>query len=254
MTKTHTQGRLADKVAIITGASRGIGREIAILFAKEGACLALTARKLETLEVVGKEIESLGGHAPFLFALDVKDAQKVEEFADKTLDKYKRVDILVNNAGVTKDGLFVRMSESDWDEVLDVNLKGTFLCMRAVSKIMMKQRQGKIVNMASVIGLTGNSGQANYAASKAGIIALTKSVAKELGSRNVRVNAIAPGFIETEMTRGLSEELKATILKSIPAGVFGQPADVAKVALYLASDESDFITGQVITVDGGMVM
>lgn len=254
MPLTRSTGRLAGKVAIITGASRGIGREIALLFAKEGALLALTARNMDALKAVGKEIESLGGASPFLFALDVKDAEKVDEFTDKTLDKYKRVDILVNNAGVTRDGLFVRMSEDDWDEVLDVNLKGTFLCMRAVSKIMMRQRQGKIVNMASVIGLIGNSGQANYAASKAGIVALTKSVAKELGSRNVTVNAIAPGFIDTEMTQGLTEQIKSSILKSIPVGTFGKPADVAQTALYLASDESNFITGQVITVDGGMVM
>ena len=173
---------------------------------------------------------------------------------DKTLDKYKRVDILVNNAGVTKDGLFVRMADADWDEVLDTNLKGTFLCMRAVSKAMMKQRYGKIINMASVIGLIGNAGQANYAASKAGIIALTKSVAKELGSRNVMVNAIAPGFIDTEMTQGLTADVKNAILKTIPVGFFGKPIDVAKTALYLASNESNFITGQVITVDGGMVM
>ena len=248
------EGRLVGKVAIVTGASRGIGREIALLFAKEGASVVLTARNAEALEAVGKEIELLGGVPPLLCALDVKDAQKIEELADKTLDKWKRVDILVNNAGVTKDGLFVRMSEDDWDEVLDINLKGTFLCMRAVSKIMMRQRHGKIINMASVVGITGNSGQANYAASKAGIIALTKCVAKELGSRNVMVNAIAPGFIDTEMTQGLTEEIKNSILKSIPIGTFGKPIDVAKVALYLASDESNFITGQVITVDGGMVM
>ncbi len=246
--------RLQDKVAIITGASRGIGREIALLFAKEGAKLVITARNSETLSAVAREIVGAGGSEPLLVSLDVKDPQKVQELVDKTLDKYGRVDILVNNAGVTKDTLFVRMTEADWDEVLDTNLKGTFLCMKAVSKIMMKQRSGKIINMASVIGLTGNAGQANYAASKAGIIALTKSVAKELGSRNVLANAIAPGFIETEMTQGLSGETKDAILKSIPAGIFGKPIDVAKTALYLASDESNFITGQVITVDGGMVM
>lgn len=246
--------RLQDKVAIITGASRGIGREIALLFAKEGAKLTLTARNNEALSAVAKEITEAGGSEPLLVAVDVKDAQKVQELVDKTLDKYGRVDILVNNAGVTKDTLFVRMTEVDWDEVLDTNLKGTFLCMRAVSKVMMKQRAGRIINMASVIGLTGNAGQANYAASKAGIIALTKSVAKELGSRNVLANAIAPGFIETEMTQGLGEETKGAILRSIPAGIFGKPIDIAKTALFLASDESNFITGQVITVDGGMVM
>ena len=249
-----TDGRLKDKIAIITGASRGIGREIAVLFAKEGAKLVLTSRNPEALKAVAKEIYEISREEPLVFQLDVRDSAKVEELLDKTLDKYKRVDILVNNAGVTKDGLFVRMADADWDEVLDTNLKGTFLCMRAVSKAMMKQRYGKIINMASVIGLIGNAGQANYAASKAGIIALTKSVAKELGSRNVMVNAIAPGFIDTEMTQGLTADVKNAILKTIPVGSFGKPIDVAKTALYLASDESNFITGQVITVDGGMVM
>lgn len=245
---------LEGKVAIITGASRGIGREIALVFAGSGAQTVLTARKEESLREVRDQIRASGGLEPLLFALDVKDAAKVAELTDLTLDKYKRVDILVNNAGVTKDGLFVRMSEADWDEVLDTNLKGTFLCMRAVSKVMMKQRAGKIINIASVIGLIGNPGQANYAASKAGIIALTKSVAKELGSRNVLVNAIAPGFIETDMTQALTDDVKGAILKTIPVGYFGKPADVAKTALYLAGEQSNFITGQVITVDGGMVM
>ena len=246
--------KLKDKVALVTGASQGIGREIALLFAKEGARLAVTARNAQALDVLAGEIEASGGHPPLVFPLDVKDSQKVSELVDKTLDKSSRIDILVNNAGVTKDALFVRMTEADWDEVLDTNLKGTFLCMRAVSKVMMKQRAGRIINMASVIGLIGNAGQANYSASKAGIIALTKSVAKELGSRNVLVNAIAPGFIDTEMTQLLGEETKSAILKSIPVGFFGKPADVARAALFLASDESNFITGQVITVDGGMVM
>ena len=249
-----TKGCLQDKIAIITGASRGIGREIAFLFAKEGAKLALTARNLEPLKAVAKEVYEISREEPLVFQLDVRDSEKVDELVDKTLDKHKRVDILVNNAGVTKDGVFVRMADAEWNEVLDTNLKGTFLCMRAVSKAMMKQRYGKIVNMASVIGLTGNAGQANYAASKAGIIALTKSVAKELGSRNVMVNAIAPGFIDTEMTQRLTADVKNAILKLIPVGFFGKPIDVAKTALYLASDESNFITGQVITVDGGMVM
>ena len=249
-----SDGKLKDKIAIITGASRGIGKEIALLFAKEGAKLVLTARNQALLDELAAEISRSGGETPITFAVDVKDAQKVEEVVDKTLDKYSRVDILVNNAGVTRDGLFVRMSEADWDEVLNTNLKGTFLFMRAASKVMMKQRSGRIINMASVIGLIGNAGQANYAASKAGIVALTKSVAKELGSRNVLVNAIAPGFIDTEMTQTLGDEVKKNILKSIPVGFFGKPMDVAKTALYLASDESNFVTGQVITVDGGMVM
>ena len=247
-------GRLAGKIAVITGASRGIGRETALLFAREGAALVLTARSPEPLRALAQEIAALGAPEPLVFALDVRNAQKIDELLDKTLDKWKRVDILVNNAGVTRDGLLLRMSETDWDEVLSTNLKGTFLFMKAVSKVMIRQRAGKIINMASVIGLTGNAGQANYAASKAGVIALTKSVAKELGSRNVLVNAIAPGFIDTEMTQSLSQESKDAVLKTIPVGVFGKPLDVAKAALYLASDESNFVTGQVITVDGGMVM
>ena len=251
---SNSSGKLAGKSALITGASRGIGREIALLFAKEGADLCLTARHVEALNELSQEILKSTGREPLVCALDVSDGAKVEEMLVKTLDKYKRVDILVNNAGVTKDGLFVRMSNEDWDEVLNINLRGTFLCMRAASKVMMRQRSGKIINMASVIGLIGNAGQANYAASKAGIIALTKSVAKELGSRNVLVNAIAPGFIETEMTKGLGDDAKNIILKSIPLGHFGTSADVAKTALYLASEESNFVTGQVITVDGGMVM
>ncbi len=246
--------RLEGKVAVVTGASRGIGREVALLFAREGAKLVITARNSDLLESLASEIESAGSSKPLIFELDVKEGAKVDEVVDKILDKTERIDILVNNAGVTRDGLFVRMSDADWDEVLDTNLKGTFHCMRAVGRIMMRQRGGKIINLASVIGLVGNAGQANYAASKAGIIALTKSVAKELGSRNVLVNAIAPGFIETEMTQVLSDLVKDKILRTIPVGVFGKPADVARTALFLASDESNFITGQVITVDGGMVM
>jgi 3-oxoacyl-[acyl-carrier protein] reductase len=246
--------KLEGKIAVVTGASRGIGREIAAVFAAEGAQVIATARQTASLEELAAAIRASGGLEPFLCALDVKDAAKIAEFWETVLDKYGRVDILVNNAGVTKDGLFVRMSEADWDEVLDTNLKGTFLCMRAAAKAMMKQRSGKIINIASVIGLIGNSGQANYAASKAGIIALTKSVAKELGSRNVLVNAIAPGFIETEMTAKLGEDVRQAVLKTIPTGTFGKASDVAKAAVFLASSESDFITGQVVTVDGGMVM
>lgn len=246
--------RLDGKTAIITGASRGIGREIALLFAAQGAKLTVTARNAELLKSLSDEIVKNGGHEPLCVALDVKDSEKVDEMVDKSLDKWGRVDILVNNAGVTRDGLLLRMSDEDWDDVLGTNLKGAFFCLRAVAKPMMRQRAGRVINMSSVIGLIGNAGQANYAASKAGLIALTKSAAKELGSRNILVNAIAPGFIDTEMTQALSEDIKKTILKSIPVGTLGQPADVARAALYLASDESSFITGQVITVDGGMVM
>jgi 3-oxoacyl-[acyl-carrier protein] reductase len=249
-----TSKRLEGKVAIVTGASRGIGRDVALLFAKEGAQLALTARNAELLKTLSDEIRNLGGHEPLCFPLDVKDSEKVDEFVDKTLDKFGHLDILVNNAGLTRDGLLLRMSDEDWDEVLNTNLRGAFFFLRAVAKPMMRQRAGRIINMASVIGLIGNAGQANYAASKAGLIALTKSAAKELGSRNILINAIAPGFIDTEMTQALSEDVKKTILRSIPVGTLGKPADVARAALYLASEESSFITGQVLTVDGGMVM
>ena len=246
--------RLEGKVAIVTGASRGIGREIALMFAAHGAKLTVTARNADLLASLSDEIKKADGHEPLCVALDIKDSKKVNEMVDKTLDKFSKVDILVNNAGVTRDGLLLRMSDEDWDEVLNTNLRGAFFCLRAVAKPMMRQRAGRVINMASVIGLIGNAGQANYAASKAGLIALTKSAAKELGSRNILINAIAPGFIDTEMTQALSDEIKKTILRSIPVGVLGKPGDVARAALYLASDESSFITGQVITVDGGMVM
>ncbi len=246
--------RLQDKVAIITGASRGIGREIALVFAQEGAKLVLTARSMDPLKTLSDEIVKAGGVEPLCVDLDVKNSEKVEEMVDKTLDKFSRVDILVNNAGVTRDGLLLRMSDEDWDEVLDTNLKGAFHCLKAVAKPMMRQRSGRIINMASVIGLIGNAGQANYAASKAGLIALTKSAAKEFGSRNILINAIAPGFIDTDMTQALSEDVRKAILKNIPIGVFGKPVDVARAAVFLASDESSFVTGQVLTVDGGMVM
>ncbi len=246
--------RLQDKVAIITGASRGIGREIALVFAQEGAKLVLTARSMDLLKSLSDEIVKAGGAEPLCVDLDVKNSEKVDEMVDKTLDKFSRVDILVNNAGVTRDGLLLRMSDEDWDEVLDTNLKGAFHCLKAVAKPMMRQRSGRIINMASVIGLIGNAGQANYAASKAGLIALTKSAAKEFGSRNILINAIAPGFIDTDMTQALSEDVRKAILKNIPIGVFGKPVDVARAAVFLASDESSFVTGQVLTVDGGMVM
>ncbi len=246
--------KLEGKVAIVTGASKGIGREIALSYAREGAKLVLTARSEDLLRELSSEIRAAGHEEPLCFPLDVKQSEKVDELVDKTLDKFGRIDILVNNAGVTRDGLLLRMSDEDWDEVLDTNLKGAFLCLRAVAKPMMRQRSGRIINMASVIGLIGNAGQANYAASKAGVIALTKSAAKELGSRNILVNAIAPGFIDTEMTRALSDDIKNAILKQIPIGKLGQPVDVARAAVFLASDESSFITGQVLTVDGGMVM
>lgn len=244
---------LKDKAAIVTGGGRGIGREIALTFAGEGCNLSLCDVNADALASTQKEIESLG-RLCVTSIVDVTKSDQVEAFVQKTLDKFGKVDILVNNAGITKDTLLVRMSEADWDAVLSVNLKGAFNCARAVSKIMMKQRDGRIVNMASIIGIVGNAGQANYAASKGGLIALTKSIAKELASRNVRVNAIAPGFIQTDMTAKLPDNVKSEMLKAIPMAKLGTANDVANLALFLVSDDSAYITGQVIQVDGGMVM
>jgi len=245
--------QLKDKVTIVTGGARGIGRDIALLFAKAGSHIALCDVNAELLASTAREIEALGRKA-MTGVVDVTKADQVDSFVQKTLDNFSKIDILVNNAGITRDGLLVRMSENDWDLVLNVNLKGAFNCTKAVSKIMMKQRDGRIVNMASIIGIVGNAGQANYAASKGGLIAFTKTVAKELASRNVRANAIAPGFIQTDMTAKLSEEVKSEMLKHIPLGKLGTPQDVANLALFLASDDSAYITGQVIQVDGGMAM
>jgi 3-oxoacyl-[acyl-carrier protein] reductase len=245
--------KLKDKVAIVTGGARGIGREIAVLFAKEGADIAICDVNAETLASAGSELAALGRRV-LTGAVDVTKAADVDAFVQKTLDNFKKIDILVNNAGITRDGLLVRMSEADWDAVLAVNLKGAFNFTKAAAKIMMKQRDGRIVNMASIIGIMGNAGQANYAASKGGLIAFTKTVAKELASRNVRANAIAPGFIQTDMTARLSDEIKSEMLKFVPLGKFGTVHDVANLALFLASDDSAYITGQVVQVDGGMVM
>jgi 3-oxoacyl-[acyl-carrier protein] reductase len=245
---------LENKVAIITGASRGIGRAIALRFAKEGAQTVITARGIRPLEDLSSEIEKAGYKKPLISQVDVTKEQQIQELVDKALDKYNVIDILVNNAGVTKDGLFVRMSEQDWDDVLNTNLKGTFFFMRAVAKPMIRQRQGRIINMASVVALMGNPGQANYSASKAGIVALTKSAAKELASRKILVNAIAPGFIDTDMTRNLPQAVKDQMLSAIAVKKFGSVEDIAHTAVYLASDLSSYVTGQVITVDGGMVM
>ncbi len=244
---------LKDKVAMVTGGARGIGREIAMCFARAGADIAICDVNAEVLAATQKEIEALG-RGVVTGAVDVTKPDQVDAFVQKILDKFKKIDILVNNAGITRDGLLVRMSETDWDMVLDVNLKGAFNCTKAVSKVMMKQRSGRIVNMASIIGIMGNAGQANYAASKGGLIAFTKTVAKELASRNIRANAIAPGFIQTDMTAKLSDEVKSEMLKHIPLGKLGTAQDVANLALFLVSDDSAYITGQVVQVDGGMVM
>lgn len=245
--------RLKDKVALITGGARGIGRAIALAFAKEGADIVVADVNLEIAQKTALEIEGLGPKALAL-EMDVTNYEKVEEGINKILDKMGKVDILVNNAGITKDNLLLRMSPADFDAVINVNLRGTFNCIKAACRPMIKQRSGRIISIASIIGLIGNPGQANYAASKAGIIALTKTVAKELASRNINANAVAPGFIQTEMTAKLPEDIKKKMLEAIPLARLGTPEDVANICLFLASDESSYITGQTITIDGGMVM
>jgi 3-oxoacyl-[acyl-carrier protein] reductase len=244
---------LEGKVSLITGGARGIGKEIALLFAKNGSEIAICDVNLEQAEETAKEIQALG-RGYVAFKVDITDFNQVQGMVDKILDKYKKIDILINNAGITRDNLVLRMTEEEWDKVIAVNLKGTFACTKVVSKVMLKQRSGKIVNLASIIGIMGNAGQANYAASKAGIIGLTKSVAKELAGRNICVNAIAPGFIKTDMTAKLPEDVQQKMLAVIPLGRFGLPKDVADLALFLSSESSSYITGQVIQVDGGMVM
>jgi len=245
--------RLLNKVALITGGARGIGQAIAMTFAREGADIVVADVNLEIAQKTALEIEGLGRKALAL-EMDVTKYELVEEGINKILDKMGKVDILVNNAGITKDNLVLRMSQAEWDAVINVNLKGTFNCIKAVSRPMVKQRSGRIISIASIIGLMGNPGQANYAASKAGIIALTKTIAKELASRNINANAVAPGFIQTEMTAKLPEDIKKKMLEAIPLAKLGTPQDVANVCLFLASDESSYITGQTITIDGGMVM
>lgn len=243
---------LKSKVALVTGGSRGIGREIALELAKTGVDIAITyVNNLEKASIVIEEIISYGVRAIAIQA-NVSIEEDVTNMI-KTIEKeLGSVDILVNNAGVTKDNLLIRMKEDEWDEVMNVNLKGTFLCTKAVSRSMMKKRYGKIINITSVVGIMGNAGQGNYSASKAGVIGFTKSMAKELASRGIRVNAIAPGFIETDMTESLNDEIKETMINAIPLNSFGSPKDIANVVIFLASENSDYITGQVISVDGGM--
>jgi 3-oxoacyl-[acyl-carrier protein] reductase len=244
---------LTNQVAVVTGAGRGIGRAIALGFAAEGANVVCVSRSLENAERVANEVRGLG-RSSWAYAVDVADAAAVQAGADTILNGAGRVDILVNNAGITRDGLLVRMSEADWDAVLDTNLKGAFLFTKALARAFMKQRSGRIINIASIVGLIGNAGQTNYASSKAALIGFTKSVARELAPRGILVNAIAPGFIETDMTSILKEELKTEVRKTIPLGTFGQPEDIASAALFLAGPGARYITGQVLTVDGGMVM
>ena len=245
--------KLQGKVALVTGGARGIGREIAILFASEGADIAICDVNMDAARETQKEIETIGRRA-MIFQTDVTVFKEVEDTVNIILDNFKHLDILVNNAGITRDNLLLRMTEEDWDRVLAVNLKGVFNCTKAASKAMVKQRSGKIVNIASIIGIMGNAGQANYAASKGGIISLTKSIAKELASRNISANAVAPGFIQTTMTDKLTNEQREAMLANIPLNRLGVPSDVAQASLFLASSDADYITGQTLVVDGGMSM
>jgi len=244
---------LNDKVALVTGAARGLGQAIAVRLAEAGADVALCDLNAEWLEETAEKVKALGRRAE-CYGVNVAEGESVTAGIKAIVKDFGKIDILVNNAGITKDGLLMRMSEADWDAVLNVNLKGTFLCTKAAMRGMMKQRSGTIVNIASVIGLMGNAGQANYAASKGGVIAFSKTVAKELASRNVRCNAIAPGFIRTAMTDALDEEVQNKMKELIPLSRFGEPEDVANVVLFLASDASAYVTGQVISTCGGMVM
>ena len=244
---------LASQIALVTGAGRGIGRAMALRFAAEGADVVCVSRTAENAARVADEVRAAGRRA-WAIALDVADAAAVAAAAPQILADTGKVDILVNNAGVTRDGLLMRMSSEDWDTVLDTNLKGAFNVTKAFTRAFLKQRSGRIINITSVIGLIGNAGQCNYAASKAGLIGFTKSIARELASRNITVNAIAPGFIETDMTSAINADLRLEVLKKVPLGCLGQAEDIAGAALFLAGPAGRYITGQVITVDGGMVM
>jgi 3-oxoacyl-[acyl-carrier protein] reductase len=246
-------GKLDNRNAIVTGSARGIGKAIAMKLAGEGANVVIIDVNLESAEETSREIVAIGRKS-FALKVDVSNFGEMEALINKTRDEWGSVDILVNNAGITRDNLILKMTPDDYDMVININLKGVFNGIKAVYPVMMKQRSGKIVSIASVIGLIGNAGQANYASSKAGVIALTKTAAKELAGRNVTVNAVAPGYIRTAMTDKLADNVKEEMLKMIPLKRMGQPEDVAKAVLFLSSEDSDYITGQTITVDGGMVM
>jgi 3-oxoacyl-[acyl-carrier protein] reductase len=246
--------RFENQVAVVTGAGRGIGHAIAVRLAKEGARVASVSRTEANAQKTADEINVSRADAAKAYAVDVADQAAVRKAAEQIFADFGRVDILVNNAGVTRDGLSMRMSMEDWDTVLNTNLKGAFNFIQAVMRPMIKQRSGRIINISSIAGLIGNAGQANYAASKAGLIGLTKTLARELASRGITVNAVAPGLIETDMTTVLSEEIRQNILKNVPLGKLGEPEDIAGAVAYLASAEAKYITGQVLTVDGGMVM
>ncbi|NMA82597.1 MAG: 3-oxoacyl-[acyl-carrier-protein] reductase [Epulopiscium sp.] len=245
---------LKGKVALVTGASRGIGKSVALALAKEGAMVAVNYYKDEKgAETVAREIVKKGGQA-LVVQGNVSIKEEAKKLIDATVEHWGRIDILVNNAGITKDGLLLKMKEEDFDSVLATNLKGTFHCLQEASKVMLKQRAGKIINISSVVGVIGNMGQTNYAAAKAGVIGLTKSAAKELAIRGITVNAIAPGFIETDMTETLSDKIKDQLLSNIPLRRLGKPEEVANLVCFLASQRADYITGQVLHVDGGLVM
>lgn len=246
--------RLVGKAAIVTGASRGIGREIALELAREGASVAVNyaGSEAKALEVVD-EIKAMGRDA-FVIQADVSSADSVTNMVKEAVERFGKLDILVNNAGITKDNLLMRMKESEWDDVININLKGVFLCTKAVTRQMMKQRNGRIINISSIVGVSGNPGQANYVAAKSGVIGLTKTTAKELSSRGITVNAIAPGFITTDMTDKLHEDVKSEMLKQIPLARFGEPKDIARTVVFLASEDGAYMTGQTLHVDGGMVM
>lgn len=246
--------RLSSRIAVVTGAGRGIGKAIAERFAAEGAQVAVVSRTETNAKAAAEAINAKYSDAAKAYAVDVADAAATLEVGKQIVADFGGVDILVNNAGITRDGLVLRMSEEDWDSVLDANLKGAFNILKAFQRQILKSKNGRIINISSVIGLIGNAGQANYAASKAGLIGLSKSLAREFAGRGVTVNAIAPGFIVTDMTHELNDQQKEGILKSIPLGTFGEAEDIANAAAFLASDEARYITGQVLTVDGGMVM
>lgn len=249
--------KLEGKVAIVTGAGkggRGIGRSIALALASEGADVVITSFTEANALAVAQEVRETTGRRGVAIQGDVAKAEDVERLFRETMAEFGRVDILVNNAGMTRDGLILRMTEQDWDAVLDSNLKGAFLCCKAAARVMLKQKSGKMVNVSSVVGIAGNAGQANYSASKGGMNALTKTLAKELGSRGITVNAVAPGFIETAMTDALPEENREQMKKQVPLGRLGSPDDVARAVLFLCTDDSAYITGQILTVDGGLFM